>query len=895
VNLTTDVLPAGVSAAFAPPSTSGPGTDTVTMTLTFTAAAGGNISIRVNGRNDAGALQCFVDITATVRGAATLVVKGFEVTSGVQINHLPQRSASEVSVSYFGVLLPAGKKTVARVFAAATGGPSSGVANVEATLTGYRPGSATPLPGSPLHPQWGAQTVMVDPYYNVDEQRKDPGQGFTFVLPPAWTTGTIELQAQVSAPSGFFAGVDVCTTPACEALRSLRLTGVSFTPVTSVMVRPIALTDSGAALPAPSYTCFTSWDTSLGYAVPANPYTCPNSGVFADARMITPVGTDQLYVPSAYDAYIDIHNEIAKVFDSTDSIKDQTARGAAVADDLWNYANDHANGFFNTEDYDPHESNIIIGVYPDQKNIRGETRHSDCRSDAGLFECDPWRVAIVPATGRPLTAVSHELWHMFGVQHASACAAPGVDVGNFDDWPPDQQGYLEGYGLDTREGSGGLTGPYKVLGDEAGPNRATHTPDGIKWYDLMGYCAKTDDTNAWISTHNWDAFVSGFATGDPRTPTLAAYDEPAAQAFTPVEPELTVTAIAINGGGTFITTVTPDSTHHIDPNPASDYRLITKDAAGHQLGDVGLVVADEHGEPSGQDVIGLRASVPSANVASLQIVHAGTVLASRTQAATAPSVVFTSPRGGERVERQPFTVTWSTTAAPVNQSGTDSTPADRRASLDYSTEDGHTWRLIYAGPDNGHVQVPAYLFAGSDRARLRITINDGFQVATAVSEAISSAGADPGVEILSPTGNAAFASNATVVLNAVAVDDRLRRIPDDHIVWYANDRQIATGHLTSIDSLPTGTVVLKVIAADSAGRLGGAQMCVFVSDKAVTNAQPGDCHPDQLRDPATGRLLGATTSEPGFPWTAVLLAVAAAAILALLVWVLVRRRTRVGK
>ncbi|MBJ7608799.1 MAG: hypothetical protein JF887_05130 [Candidatus Dormibacteraeota bacterium] len=894
----TTLLSPNTSADFTPVSVSGPGTDEVHLTLSAVNAAPGANPITVTGISDAGDVSCSAAVTLTVTAPVNLVVKGFEVTSGVQIDHLPQRTGVETSVAYFGVLLPEGKKTVVRVFVAASDGPPTGVPNVEATLTGYRPGSSTPLAGGPLHPQWGLQTVSVDPSYNVDEQRKDPTQGFAFVLPPAWTTGNIELEASATAPGGSLSGE--CGAD-CTARKTLRLTGVSFTPVKDVHVVPVAMVDGiGGALPAPAYTCIT-WKDMGGYSIPANPYTCPNNGVFADARQVTPVGMDHFHLADYY-AFIDVHDQIAHTYNPTNPLADQTERGKAVGSVLWHLANDREDVLLNTEDYDPRASNIIMGVHPDGKGIRGAARGAECRVSSGIAECDEWRVAIVPATGRPLTGVAHELWHMYGFFHASKCtlnpdAKPPADVGNFTDWPPDQQGRMQGYGLDTRDGSGLGTGggPFRVLGDEAGPDRISHKSNNIIWHDLMGYCASEPD--AWISTKNWNEFVTAFAARDPHAPVQPAVaggaPVPALLATSP--PTLTVTAFTAGDGVVFFGTVGPTGRHRAGPDAASPYHLIARDASGAQIADVGMATQQTHADP-GSSATDLIAQVPSTNVASVEIRKDGRVVASRTRNGAAPTAQFTAPQGGEMVDGQPLAVSWTTTASSVRQTGGDTSGVSRFVSLDYSIDDGKTWRLVYAGPDQGSAQVPAKLLAGADHARLRLTINDGFQEGSAVSAPFRSAGADPAVQILSPSNNGRLAGGANIFLSAEGYNDQGRRLRDNQMAWYVNDNQVATGRLASISNLPKGGVVLKLIGTDDHGRLGGAQVCLWVSAQSVDPAgSPSACHPPALRDPRTGRLVGFVPAPGGEHRPYWLLAILGAFLLVLLGvigWELSARRRR---
>ena len=103
------------------------------------------------------------------------------------------------------------------------------------------------------------------------------------------------------------------------------------------------------------------------------------------------------------------------------------------------------------------------------------------------------------------------------------------------------------------------------------------------------------------------------------------------------------------------------------------------------------------------------------------------------------------------------------------------------------------------------------------------------------------------------------------------------------MIWYVNDKQVATGPSGSIPQLPKGRVVLKLIGTDDRGRLGGAQLCLWVSDTSVKAATTAvACSPGSLRDPKTGRLVGAkiVTTEPDrMVWVFLVLAALVVALL----------------
>ena len=120
-------------------------------------------------------------------------------------------------------------------------------------------------------------------------------------------------------------------------------------------------------------------------------------------------------------------------------------------------------------------------------------------------------VAGTHPTPRPLTSTAHEFMHLLGFQHASPCGGGGSGGEADADWPPDQQGYIQGVGLDRRPNSAGA-GLYKIIAAGVG---------NAQWYDLMSYCANIDDSDSWISTINWTKFVQERSTPVSRTAPAA--------------------------------------------------------------------------------------------------------------------------------------------------------------------------------------------------------------------------------------------------------------------------------------------------------------------------------------------------------------------------------------
>ena len=96
---------------------------------------------------------------------------------------------------------------------------------------------------------------------------------------------------------------------------------------------------------------------------------------------------------------------------------------------------------------------------------------------------------------RPLQSAGHELMHQLGFDHAGP---DYPDVEGAEDWPPDDQGKIRGWGLDPRLTDADRP-PPRLRRQEPGPFEPAVEDSR---YDLMSYCARGEG-KAWFSVRNW--------------------------------------------------------------------------------------------------------------------------------------------------------------------------------------------------------------------------------------------------------------------------------------------------------------------------------------------------------------------------------------------------------
>ena len=620
-------------------------------------------------------------------------------------------------------------------------------------------------------------------------ERAKPGSSFNFLIPWQQTyRNFISFRATVSPPTGPGQGGQ------CFGCRSnvFTLNFVPFQPVTTVDIHPIPLTVGGVQT-----------NVSAGQ-------------VFAGAQAVFPVSLD-----------------------------------------VWNY--DNVRPVDGLNNYDAAlavldrgaDDNLPFGAYPVGVFVTGAGGFGG--NTIAQFAAGGVTISssIVPDTGRPLTAVAHELGHGLGLFHADTggacstnssvgCPGPHPDGtpdcgGNSaggnppsrqlgESWPPDDEGRLQSIGLDIRGWRPGVAGSLpstfvEGFDHQGNPINANGINGGPRYYDLMSYCpaggvyvpSPGNEPLDWISERNWSRLID--YPGFERTPPAgAAYRRPRAVTGTPVR----VMATVAPGGATTIQEVTAGARINLAPTPASPYRIELRDAAGHILTSVVPTTATIHVDGVGrpQDLL-VAATLPlAASTASVVITSSGQEVAHRTRSAHAPVGRFLSPRPGARLARARTTnVRWSARDAD----------GDRLTStVQYSPDGGRHWTVLADGVTGQSARIPSHFLSASGNARLRVRISDGFDTTIVESGRLRAVGARPVAQIIGAPRRGRVAASATVPLRANAHDDTGRPLTGHHLKWYLGKRMIGRGDRLTLQNLRAGKAVIRLVATDAHRRSGQA-------------------------------------------------------------------------
>jgi hypothetical protein len=429
---------------------------------------------------------------------------------------------------------------------------------------------------------------------------------------------------------------------------------------------------------------------------------------------------------------------------------------------------------------------------------------------SGFFPAPP--ISVVQ-DNRPLTSVMHEIGHGLGLPHADTGSGPdgtgphpdgtpdckgnsGGQVG--EAWPPDNEGLLQGIGFDLRNWTA------RIL-DEGHPALAN------SYYDFMSYCGpfgsvKEFEDNHWISVRNWSRLIAfhppaqalAFAVGR-QAHVRAAGDAP-----------VLVMATIDSAGKPSIVDVAPGQQADAEPTAGSPYRIELRDSAGGTLAGVVPATSSVHSDGQRPGVL-LEATLPFMPSAASVVVSAGGVeLARRTRSAHAPDAAIVSPRPGSRVGQGAATL--------VRWTARDLDGDPLTAAVDYSADGGRDWKVVAEDVSGDSVSVPSRTLSASRDARLRVSVSDGFDVATAISGVLHAAGAAPAVHIIGGTPGGRMRADAMLLLRGSAYDDAGSRLTGRSLRWYAGRRLLGRGELLTVHGLPAGTTAIRLVATDARGR-----------------------------------------------------------------------------
>jgi DNA-binding beta-propeller fold protein YncE len=689
------------------------------------ADVGDRMILQVYAFNSAGTGSAYEAVfSGVIRSNAALhmFVQNMQVTQGAQFTGLPALTANldnEPGVLFAhqyavynsggapGATLIAGQTTVARVFVT-----SDATIHPRVLLYGYGPSGAA-LPGSPLlsSNQGTADLSISPPSVKQDEQNG----GYTFTLPPSWAQASSKLVA-VASP---YYQASQCAE--CVATNALTLNGLSYQQQPSLEIHVDAIKDS-SSLSTSDLTARE--DTAVNALKDTSLNLYPTGSVSVDTGGIVDI-TGSVKCSSSGCQVYDPWN--SKWID----IENEGGNDAALS------ALHQFDSTYNTGTSTNPSFGYQLAVAAGGSTLRYASTvwASGWKAGKGwkLFQW-PSEIVISAIPARPISGLSHELGHAFGLYHTDGdkskggCGGYTAGSGYFDGLPTgNPQGTLDGVGLDRRKLQ--PDGNYKLLGPS-------------NYGDLMSYCpfdsAGSPDTsfnwlsdpNEWVGPYSWNQAATDIHDSTLPTPVSKATD-------------VTQTATAAGASGGWITVsgmLGLDGKLHVldqtnDTRPAGDttsaaggeLKLTADDAAGRPLRSVSFTPQWTHDDVDPKNMLPSQVfsvSLPAQGVASLALSAHGRTLEKvhRSRGTFRLAVPAQGSRHRLRAARS-VTLRWRARKGHARLT----------VQVLYSAGGHSRWQVIYRGLNRNRVTLPGSLLAPSRRARIEVVVSDGFASARRIS------------------------------------------------------------------------------------------------------------------------------------------------------------------
>ncbi len=746
-------------------------------------------------------------------------------------------------VNYEGVTLDRYKRTTAVVYvdvANAVAGDPNLTYDLElsATRTGTRTSLGAPVVRKVKDPP-RSDTPWVREFERDGDFTGPDRQGIPITLPTAWYSsgGTIQLHAELRFPdrlalgtAGY--GTRECDAPGCEANDAFTLNDIPFQDFPQLRIASLQLrrtTNGQGALRAPDDVLAKALRIYPGGdRVAVSPYQADLdiTGATDNTTAIAVPGTANL-----------ICSGPAGTFGTAGpKVTTRGCRWNAVGTIVqrWMTDNPARRTVLRGSRLSPAPYDVVFGVHEYASGEGFQEPGWTVGNISAVSVREPRTAATTPyftATDntRPYTAAAHELGHILTAPHASACnGADGTEA-----WPEvdralrgAEQGRLQSTKF-VRVARGLRGATYRATVDGPFDTGAGGTTDPTL-FDLMSYCAGGDTDAAegtgWISGRNWNRFSYELGQLATRLGGRALVGLKRARAAA-AGPSAAAFAVGFAGGATggSITTVVPADGDDAIPasEPSSPYRLRSLDARGTVLLDAGVTIqrSTDHDGGGGGPFTGPVAR----GAAAVELVVGGTVI-DRVERSRAPTVRLTAPgrrtrvTGGGRLE-----VRWQA-------SDPDRDPLE--ATVDFSADDGRTWRTVSSGPSSGRATVAGRLLSASRRARIRVAVSDGFSEATVTSPRLRTEGTRPRVRIQSPLPDEVLRAGERVTLAGSAFDDQGYPLTGRALTWTAGGRKL--GHGAQVRArLPRGARRLRLVARDRSGHRGVATLRLSVGARTL--------------------------------------------------------------
>ncbi|RLT32720.1 MAG: hypothetical protein DWI57_18180 [Chloroflexi bacterium] len=659
--------------------------------------------------------------------------------------------------------LIAGKTTYVRFYATALSGPTAPV--VEAKLFATRNG--LPLAGSPLAAVNGVRPLRVGGTFD----RARLNDGWYFLLPAAWSDGTVALRAEVDPARAY-------TDPNRE---NNALTGdLTFQKQPPVCVWTVPVR-THTALPSTNDTNF--WEMVDRFKVR---WPVDRVWIFRDTDPV-----EELQVCWAGPFPYPCHGpyELEDGWGLTNGIPD---RDKVIAS-LWT----RALLSFNPDVCDDISAPVhFMGlVHPDANN-GGAAGYASTVSNQSWVQLPEHTPNPAPAgvfNVREGSVMAQELGHNYGRKHVDCGNNPDDTDSNYP-YPVcqiDNVGAANYYGFDVR-------------------TRTPIQPNGAA--DFMSYAE-----NLWVSDYTWKALLNAFAvTAARQTETPAAGDVVFASGYIDRAIQQGVVNYLITLPAASVPPQTLAQSRHA-ADPLAVYKLRLIDAAGVVLHEEPItpLPLDDHSAESDPALFSATFAPPAGQVAQVQLLADATAIYTLTTGLGQPTVTVQQPTANAVIDAN-LIIEWT---------ASDPDTDDRLLfTVQYSYDNGGHWHTLvtdFPGSPTG-VNTLALADLGSlhassgQTAQIRVLGSDGYHTAIGVSDLFSVPNRKPDVFVTSPVNGQSFGAGMPVLLRGGAMDAEEGGLSGAALAWTRNGSAAGSGEDVTVDGLAPGTHNAVLTATDAA-------------------------------------------------------------------------------
>ncbi|HUD47917.1 MAG TPA: hypothetical protein VMR33_13870 [Candidatus Baltobacteraceae bacterium] len=276
-----------------------------------------------------------------------------------------------------------------------------------------------------------------------------------------------------------------------------------------------------------------------------------------------------------------------------------------------------------------------------------------------------------------------------------------------------------------------------------------------------------------------------------------------------------------NGGTAQFLPCLPLTTSNAPPEapPGTNFLLQALDNSGAELQAIEFALEPSIVErnDTNQTAVFVVSLTNDPSIQSLVLWYNGALLATLNASPISPTLMLTTPNGGQNFTTGTVNVAWS---------GSDADGDTLSYAVEYSADDGATWRMLAVDWPGQTLGVNISELAATTQGLMRVIASDGFNTTVAQSAATFTVQRHPpAVWINAPRDGSIFIGDVQLFLDASVTDMQDGLLDGTNVQWTSDhDGPLGEGDQVTFDAiqLSEGYHTITVTATDSAGLTNSA-------------------------------------------------------------------------